>query len=745
MMGPMRSSLGALAVVLVVAAPATALEVIGTLPEAGWGTITVDGDRACATEVFSGVSLLDVSDPTAPVLLSRVDATPNNGFAIVRACDFLGDHLYFADPFFSGGTTHAGLFVADVSDPEDPVLVGEWAGPQLTGIGHVEVEGGYLYTTLATLFPDTVRLQVFDLSDPVNPVPAHPQLAALPGVLGPRGLRVLGNRAYLGHDDGLVIYDVSTPTAPVLLGSATGFPAWRVDVVGDRAYTGECVVDVSVPSAPALLGCFDEPLDLGKGASDGAVTFYDTNTGFAALDVTDPAAIRRLGRLVEPACAVRVRVVGDVAYCVGTAGGFATVDVSDPQRPALLARLTGPGFSAAGNVEVLGPRAYLVDQIAGLQILDVADPSSPTLLGTAPFSSAAGLAVRDGIAFVGALEDGVRVVDVSNPAAPSVITTVDTPGGAVDVQWVGAHVFVADAIGGLRILDASDPSDPFEISALAGIDAVRRVEVVDGFAYVLSNVSGTQDRFWVVDVSDPANPDPRGSLVRPFGMLDLHVHGQQVYVGGSGGVFDVSDPDAPVRIGNLGAGGLDRAGSLIWMARPNPSPSRLVALDARDPAAVRDLAAFDFGDEVQDLVLADGLLWLTHFDGLRVVDPALPSTGFTACSNGIDDDGDLAVDHPLDFGCQGPADDSETPDCGNGIDDDGDGLSDASDAGCLNAFFPREDPECDDGWDDDGDGLIDAADPQCTHPTLNEAPQPPCGLGGELAVLVLAWGRRRRA
>jgi hypothetical protein len=744
----MRSSLGALAgVALVLAAPspAAALEVIGTLPEAGWGTITVDGDRACTTELFSGVSLLDVSDPTAPVLLSRVDATPNNGSAIARSCDLFGDFLYFADPTFVQSTTVAGLWTVDVSDPEDPVLLGTWEGPQLTAIGHVDVAGGYLYTTLATVFPDTIRLQVFDLSDPANPVPAHPQLAAAPGVVGALGLRVVGGRAYLGHDGGLVIYDVSTPTAPVLLGSVAGFRAWRVDVVGDRAYTGECVVDVSVPTAPVLLGCFAEPLNLDKGASDGEVAFIETSTGFAALDVSDPAAIRRLGRLVEPACANRVRVAGETAYCVGGNGGFATLDVSDPQRPTRLASLTGPGFSAAGNVEVLGPRAYVVDQVAGLHVLDVSDPASPTVLGTAPFLEGAGLAVRGGIAWVGALTAGVRVVDVSNPAAPAVLTTFDTPGGAIDVEWVGSHVYVADAGGGLRILDASDPANPVEISALAGIDTVNRVEVADGFAYVLANVSGSQDRFWVIDVSDPANPDPRGSLLRPLGMVDLRIHGDLVYVGGSGGVIDVSDPDAPVRIGNLGVGGLDLAGDLVWMARPNPFPSRLVALDARDPAAIRDLAGFDFGDEVQDLLLADGLLWLAHFGGLRVVDPALPPTGFTACSNGLDDDGDLGVDHPIDFGCQGPADDSETPDCGNGIDDDGDGFSDASDPGCLNAFFPREDPECDDGWDDDGDGLIDAADPQCTHPTLNEAPQPPCGLGGELAILVLAWGRRRRA
>ena len=53
----------------------------------------------------------------------------------------------------------------------------------------------------------------------------------------------------------------------------------------------------------------------------------------------------------------------------------------------------------------------------------------------------------------------------------------------------------------------------------------------------------------------------------------------------------------------------------------------------------------------------------------------------TACSNGIDDDGDNLVDFPLDPGCSAAGDDDETdgarsPACGNGLDDDNDGLTD---------------------------------------------------------------------
>jgi hypothetical protein len=52
--------------------------------------------------------------------------------------------------------------------------------------------------------------------------------------------------------------------------------------------------------------------------------------------------------------------------------------------------------------------------------------------------------------------------------------------------------------------------------------------------------------------------------------------------------------------------------------------------------------------------------------------------------------------------------------CANGIDDDGDLAVDLADAGCANASSDTETTECNDGTDNDGDTLADLADPQCT-------------------------------
>ncbi len=98
----------------------------------------------------------------------------------------------------------------------------------------------------------------------------------------------------------------------------------------------------------------------------------------------------------------------------------------------------------------------------------------------------------------------------------------------------------------------------------------------------------------------------------------------------------------------------------------------------------------------------------------------------TACSNGVDDDGDGWID-ARDPGCADVEDDDEEgglagPACANRRDDDGDGLVDLADPGCVDpedeVEGPAADaPACSNGLDDDADGLIDFPDdPTCLGP-----------------------------
>ncbi|MGB5548150.1 MAG: hypothetical protein WBM74_16350, partial [Polyangiales bacterium] len=97
--------------------------------------------------------------------------------------------------------------------------------------------------------------------------------------------------------------------------------------------------------------------------------------------------------------------------------------------------------------------------------------------------------------------------------------------------------------------------------------------------------------------------------------------------------------------------------------------------------------------------------------------------------------------------------------CNDGIDNDGDGAIDVADTGCSGSSAQIENPQCSDGYDNDGDGTADyGGDPDCTGPSSNrELALPPRNcrvgrldpendlLGILMIVLALRLGNRRRS
>ncbi len=123
-----------------------------------------------------------------------------------------------------------------------------------------------------------------------------------------------------------------------------------------------------------------------------------------------------------------------------------------------------------------------------------------------------------------------------------------------------------------------------------------------------------------------------------------------------------------------------------------------------EDAAGREILEFTYDDNWYAATDGDGLSLLlleanadrrqwSQASGWRASAVAGGSPGTAdppLCSDGVDNDGDGAVDFPADTGCIDAAQDLEDPQCSDGIDNDGDGDTDLADLRCLAASGASE-------------------------------------------------------
>ncbi len=497
------------------------------LPDTG-AKVAVEGHLACVALGRSGFAVVDLSDPSNPVVLA-VRATDTYAYSIAMT----------GDVAFVGTST--GLELFDLSVPADPEALGAIAAG--AAVYDMEIANGFLYGAV-----NTGGLVIFDLSTVGSP--------ALVGTLerpgAGRSVEVLGMRVYLGDDDpGLDIIDVSQATNPVLIGSYTTSGSGRtVTVSGQTAYVGESgvgieIVDITNPATPTLLGSYQgEGSSISVAFSGGVLYSTDIwGDGLLAIDVSDPADPELAGIFDTSGKAMAISLSGGIAAVADGPWGLRLIDVSEPATVPLLGGLVLPG--RAYGLDLEGDTAYVAAYRYGLQVVDVSDPGQPELLGsydTAGFAS--DVVVVSDIAYVADEREGLEIIDVSDPEHPELLAHYDTPGSAQSVVVVGGRAYIADWGGGLQIVDVSNPSSPTFLGSLESLGWTKDVAVSGNVAYVAVGYGGLK----VIDVSDPANPALVGAYSAGGWATTVAVSGHQAFLGGSVGglhVLDVSDPSSP--------------------------------------------------------------------------------------------------------------------------------------------------------------------------------------------------------
>lgn len=182
----------------------------------------------------SALQVVDLRNPVSPLDAGFVPVSSSRLAGLTTAAGYL---------YTARGSN---LIPINVTDPANPVVL-----PGLSGLGFGPAAAAFGSVLVSA---DIGEVRTFSLADPAAPA----LVGVLPTELYGRSLILDGNTAYLLHDDGIALFDVTNPAAIAPLGSLVvpgsldGFT-----LAGNYLYVegnGIHVVDVTDKAAPAFVG-----------------------------------------------------------------------------------------------------------------------------------------------------------------------------------------------------------------------------------------------------------------------------------------------------------------------------------------------------------------------------------------------------------------------------------------------------------------------------------------------------------
>ena len=570
----------------------------------------LSGSTLLVLNAYRGLQVVDLTDPGAPALRSRVPVVGQpvqlhlrGGVALFVVRDSFG-WAWTADAVQPVAGSQ--LWAVDVSSPDSPSV-----------LARLDVEGSVLETRLV----GDVLYLVSRRSSWMDALPA-------PGGLPVAGGGTTGDLTYVASVD---VADPRSPRAVARLDfPATGWDAHAL--VTDRrivlaqsgwSTTGQVArftfVDISDPAGALSLGAsFEVPgriadrwgLDQ-QGAVFRAVLQNGWNGGatlrtWTSSSVAEAVPLARLD-IVIPETLTAARFDGARVYVVTAerVDPLWVLDASDPARPVLAGQLHMPG-----QIEFIEPRGNRLLALGhtneagqpwqlAVSLIDVGDPALPTLLRR--------VLVGDGSGGVSAAPDDLRkafrVLDGAGLALVPYqgwdprswrwigglqLVDFDLAAGTLTRRGFVAHpgsISRAFPVPGrtgwlaalsderLQIVDAADRDLPVERAALDLARTVTGLTFVQGNAVELSGDWWRGDAELVVVPAlepDAASPLARVRLAAPQARLfrrgDVAWIMAHDYTQGKAWLeaVDLSDPLHPVRRGRLDVAEAEAAGASGW-------------------------------------------------------------------------------------------------------------------------------------------------------------------------------------
>lgn len=524
--------------------------------------IYVTNSKAYLTLGYSGLSIVDVSNPYIPVKMGNCPIA-----GLVREAKVLGNYAYVeADT--------AGMKIIDVSNANAPVQV-SFFNLGSSSVSSIDVSGNYAYLAYGTN-----GLQIVDITNPLNPT-----VAGFLNLSYAYKVVVSGSHAYMIADS-MYIINISNVSLPVIeskAGSSFPYAASGFFVSGNYVYTFTTssfleIWDVSNSFSPFLAGSYSNGTgfpNCSQGIFVSGATGYFIRTSFSSnkfgsfeiFNVSVANSIIKIGKYIQPQIYTGICTSGNLVYSCGwTPPGnemISIFDITDAYHPQQLAYFVdsfqysfgeGSKIVKSGNYLYLSATRTGPSNSWGFKIIDVTNPSSPVKTGMFNVTSdvSSGIAVNGNYAYVCYNNGGVRVVDVSNPALPVQVSALILTGGfsPYDLFISGNYAYVIDNASKMHIVDITNPLALIDAGTYQLPATGSDIYAEGNYAYVAVGGHGLQ----IIDVSTPAAPSFVGSYTAVSNDIrtGIYKYGNFVYLNDVQNglqVIDVTNKANPVQAG----------------------------------------------------------------------------------------------------------------------------------------------------------------------------------------------------
>ena len=288
---------------------------------------------------------------------------------------------------------------------------------------------------------------------------------------------------------------------------------------------------------------------------------------------------RWAGEGIANMSATDVVVRNGIAYVAGYSSGLHLLDVSTPSAPRFLATAGNNSSLTCSRLAIGGAYAFALD--GWDQYLQVYDVTIPTNAARIAFEPIGGGSARHISLFaepsrnrlyLGGYQGYLRVIDISQPWLPDQLDHPYNGTKPVNAIVVTNNIaYLANDANGLRRFDVSGekpvPISNDKVDVATGTSLAMGVAVSYPYAYVACTSRGLR----VVDLRIATEVLPGATTSGPA--MDVKLDGNLAYVAcDTGGldVFDISNPAAPVRVGQfpgvVGASMVFVGGSYAYVA-----------------------------------------------------------------------------------------------------------------------------------------------------------------------------------